>query len=181
MKNNTVLNHLISILLLPITVTVVIPIVVTNYFSNVNLYEAGNTTLPLLGIALISLGTALVLYTIFLFAFKGKGTLAPWNPTNFLVTEGPYAYVRNPMIIGVIIILVGQSLFLNSVYVAFWMFAFAFINNIYFHQFEEAELERKFGNDYSDYSFEVKRWFPRMTAYKKAKNAFKNSNGIHAN
>ncbi len=181
MYNNTVFNHLISILLLPFTVTVIIPIILTNYFTKVIIYDTGNHLLPLLGIVIITLGTALVIYTILLFAFKGKGTLAPWNPTNYLVTEGPYAYVRNPMIIGVIVILAGQSLLLNSAYVALWMLGFAILNNLYFHQFEEAELERKFGNDYSDYSYHVRRWIPRISPYKNSKKSIKNSDGVHAN
>ena len=61
-------------------------------------------------------GVGLLLFAASLrqFAVRGKGTLAPWDPPKHLVVEGPYRYVRNPMISGVLFVLLGEALVLRS-------------------------------------------------------------------
>lgn len=59
-------------------------------------------------------GLALFGSTLFLFWTRGRGTLAPWDPPRVFVAKGPYRYVRNPMIGGVIFILLAEALVLRS-------------------------------------------------------------------
>ena len=54
-------------------------------------------------------GLAMLVWTVTLFVRVGRGTLAPWDPTRRLVARGPYARVRNPMISGVLAIIVGEA------------------------------------------------------------------------
>ncbi len=101
-----------AIALLPGTVTVLVPLLVLlANGSNVGWGLAeGPAVLPvLLGIALIGAGFALWLWTVRLFARVGRGTLAPWDPTRHIVIEGPYRHVRNPMIVAVLTVLVGEA------------------------------------------------------------------------
>ena len=65
-------------------------------------------------------GFALWVWTVRLFARIGRGTLAPWDPTERLVVEGPYAHVRNPMITGVLAVLLGEALIFGSTAIAIW-------------------------------------------------------------
>src|SRR5262249_19244413 len=98
------LKHLFAIVLLPGTVAVVIPALILS-FEGVNIRPAT----AVLGACAIAAGLGLVAWTIALFVRLGRGTLAPWDPTSRLVVQGPYSYVRNPMITGVGTILAGEA------------------------------------------------------------------------
>jgi protein-S-isoprenylcysteine O-methyltransferase Ste14 len=73
---------------------------------------SNHVVLPILGGVLIFLGLGLMIATIRLFMRVGKGTLAPWNPTQRLVVQGVYRHVRNPMISGVFFTLLGEAVLL---------------------------------------------------------------------
>lgn len=118
-----------------------------------------------LGGLIFLFGFALFVWCISLFARIGKGTLAPWDPTKRLVVAGPYRHVRNPMISGVAMMLVGEALFHGSRVLAFWTLIFIAFNYLYFIEFEEPGLERRFGEDYVLYKASVPRWIPRLTPW----------------
>jgi protein-S-isoprenylcysteine O-methyltransferase Ste14 len=107
-------------------------------------------------------GFALFAWCVALFARVGRGTLAPWDPTRRLVVVGPYRHVRNPMISGVLGMLLGEALVLGSRVVAAWCATFLVINQIYFVLLEEPGLVARFGDDYRAYRAAVPRWVPRM-------------------
>jgi protein-S-isoprenylcysteine O-methyltransferase Ste14 len=111
-------------------------------------------------------GSALFVYTVFLFKTIGYGTLAPWSPTQKLIVDGPYQYCRNPMITGVFFMLLGEGMMLYSVNVLIWAVAFFVINTVYFIFIEERELLQRFGGDYLKYKKHVPRWIPRLTPYR---------------
>jgi len=113
----------------------------------------------------LTLGLTLAYKTVFLFFRKGEGTPAPWDPPQKLVILGPYRYVRNPMITGAIFILIGEILFLGSLYILAWACIFFVGNHIWFMFFEEKGLEKRFGQSYLEYEKHVPRWIPRLTPY----------------
>jgi len=76
--------------------------------------SVGSVLLQVVGFALLSLGLLLFVASLRRFATDGKGTLAPWDPPNKFVVRGPYQFVRNPMISGVILLLFGEALVLLS-------------------------------------------------------------------
>src|SRR5262249_10770128 len=96
---------------------------------------------------------------------RGRGTLAPWDPPRQFVVAGPYRYVRNPMISGVIAILAGEACVLASRPHAGWAALFAAINAIYIPLFEEPMLAARFGEPYAAYRRHVRRFVPRLTPY----------------
>jgi protein-S-isoprenylcysteine O-methyltransferase Ste14 len=98
---------------------------------------------------------------VYLFAKIGHGTLAPWDPTRNLVAVGPYRYIRNPMITGVALMLLGQALLWGSRVLGIWACIFILVNHLYFVQLEEPGLERRFGENYRAYKANVPRWIPR--------------------
>jgi protein-S-isoprenylcysteine O-methyltransferase Ste14 len=158
------LRHLLSILLLPFMVVVIVP---AWLFNN----AAGDTRwsdaaligclLRVAGLALFAMGFGLFSWCVSLFARVGRGTLAPWDPTRNLVAEGPYRYVRNPMISGVVAMLWGEALLWGSIAVGLWACAFIAINHVYFVLSEEPGLEQRFGESYRIYKANVPRWIPR--------------------
>ena len=158
-----ILRHLLSVLLLPFVVVVVVPRWLMSRLDSPLLHggAAMTTSMQIAGAILFAAGFALFAWCVSLFARVGKGTLAPWDPTQRLVAQGPYRYVRNPMISGVVAMLAGETLFHNSLRVAEWFVTFLIINQTYFILLEEPGLERRFGEEYKRYKAKVPRWIPR--------------------
>lgn len=164
MKTPSTWQQLKAILLLPFMVLVIIPMVLYFLFEN-NFIPVKVTIRIVSGILLLIFGLLLFVQSVILFIKIGKGTLAPWNPTQNLVVQGLYRYTRNPMILGVILMLFSEALLLNSLPILIWMFLFFIINTIYFIKKEEPDLEKKYGIDYLEYKKNVPRWIPRFTAW----------------
>jgi protein-S-isoprenylcysteine O-methyltransferase Ste14 len=119
----------------------------------------------IVGLALLSEGLLLVTVTVRLFMNIGKGTLAPWDPTQRLVVTGVYGYVRNPMISGVFAILAAETIIFRSPPLLIWSLGFLIVNIIYMPLIEEPSLRRRFGAAYDEYARNVPRWFPRSTPW----------------
>jgi protein-S-isoprenylcysteine O-methyltransferase Ste14 len=84
--------------------------------------------------------------------FKTKGTPVPINPPPKLVTDGPYAYSRNPMMTGLFMIMAGIGILFGSITLTFIMTPlFVFISILEFKYIEEPELMKRFGKEYSGY------------------------------
>ncbi len=107
-------------------------------------------------------GLALAAWTVRLFLTMGKGTPAPWDPPRKLVVRGPYRHLRNPMISGVLALLLAEAVVFRSWPLAAWMALFLLANAVYFRLSEEKGLERRFGQDYRLYKAQVPRWLPRL-------------------
>lgn len=105
--------------------------------------------------------------TVSLFMTVGDGTPAPWAPPRKFVVEGPYRYVRNPMLLSVLAILITETCFLGSVPILAWCLVFWLINTLYFIYVEEPGLEKRFGPDYVEYKKHVRRWLPRLKPWKR--------------
>jgi protein-S-isoprenylcysteine O-methyltransferase Ste14 len=158
------LRHLLSIAILPGTVTVLVPFwIAQRYGVALVLGESAlEAALQLVGLALFAVGLLLFLASLRLFAIEGRGTLAPWDPPRALVVRGPYRFVRNPMISGVIFILFGECLVLLSPPHGVWAVAFLMLNLLYIPLMEEPQLERRFGESYREYRRHVRRFLPRL-------------------
>lgn len=89
------------------------------------------------------------------------GTPAPWNPPRGLVIRGIYAYVRNPMVISVFIVLLGESILCGSIPLLLWAGFFIASAVIFVYLFEEKDLRKRFGDAYKQYEKQVPRWIPR--------------------
>ena len=149
------LRHLVAIVVLPGTVTVLIPALLLD--------DTALAPWPLaaLGAVLLAAGVGTIGWTVSLFAGVGKGTLAPWDPPRRLVVRGPYRHVRNPMISGVLTVLLGEAALFGSVAVLIWAGVVFSINAVYFVAVEEPDLRQRFGAEYDAYAARVPRWIPR--------------------
>ena len=111
------------------------------------------------GLVLIVMAFSIDLSSLFLF-FKKHTTPNPFRPENTtgLVTSGLYKYTRNPMYVGLLIILTGYTVWLGSVTPFFLLpLFFWLITNMQIKP-EERILEEKFGQEYLDYKKLVRRW-----------------------
>lgn len=111
-----------------------------------------------LAIILFLCGFIIMLLCILRFALEGRGTLSPADPTKKLVISGLYKYSRNPMYVGVMLMLIGESVYYNfsglwvytlCIFIAFYLFILFF---------EEPRLRRDFGDEYRQYCQRVRRW-----------------------
>jgi protein-S-isoprenylcysteine O-methyltransferase Ste14 len=148
-------RQLAAVVLLPGTVCVLVPAMLVS--------DAAISPWPLalLGGVLLALGLGVIAWTVSLFACVGRGTLAPWDPTSKLVVRGPYRYVRNPMISGVIAVLLGEAALFGSLTLLIWAAVVFAVNAVYFPLVEEPGLRRRFGAEYDEYAARTPRWLPR--------------------
>ncbi|MFQ5512991.1 MAG: methyltransferase family protein [Myxococcota bacterium] len=164
MRLTALLRHLAAITALPVTVTLVVPLWLA-HSQEVSWSSFGGVG----GLArtagagvLLSLGLALFAASLHGFATRGEGTLAPWDPPLRLVVDGPYRFVRNPMISGVCFVLLGEAVLLGSWVHGLWAVFFILLNAIYIPLVEEPQLERRFGEAYREYRGHVPRLVPRL-------------------
>jgi protein-S-isoprenylcysteine O-methyltransferase Ste14 len=116
------------------------------------------------GIMVGTIGAAIAVWCILIFAFVGKGTPAPFDPPRKLVTRGPYRFVRNPMYIGATLALAGASLYYWSAALLGYTGVFLFFCHVFVTLYEEPVLRRTFQQEYEEYCSRVKRWWPTVRA-----------------
>jgi protein-S-isoprenylcysteine O-methyltransferase Ste14 len=114
-------------------------------------------SIPILVIGLFMISWSMITF------FRKKGTPVPFNPPPKLVLNGPYAYMRNPMLTGLFITLFGCGIYFNSISLAFIFTPFFIICNlIEIKYIEEPELEKRLGKDYLEYKKKVPRFIPKI-------------------
>lgn len=151
-------------LLMPVTVLVVVPGLVYWKASPWDTRWSASPDLFLVvtpGLGLILIGSGLVLWTTALF-WEARGTPAPWHPPETFVVEGPYRHVRNPMILGVLMILAGEALLTGSVLIGTWALLFWGFYHGMLRIYEEPDLRERFGPRFRRYCDRVPRWRPRL-------------------
>jgi protein-S-isoprenylcysteine O-methyltransferase Ste14 len=104
------------------------------------------------------IGVMILFWCFWDFTFKGRGTPAPTDPPKELVITGLYRYVRNPMYVGVLMIIISHFLWFKTIS----MIAYSVVVFTAFHLFvtlyEEPHLKRIFGAAYEEYCKQVPRW-----------------------
>ena len=110
------------------------------------------------GVVLFVVGFIIMMDCILRFAYQGKGTLSPADPTRALVVNGLYQYSRNPMYIGVMLILAGEAIFFEQGRFWFYVIGVGLLFNLFIILVEEPRLIRDFGTAYEAYQKNVRRW-----------------------
>jgi protein-S-isoprenylcysteine O-methyltransferase Ste14 len=124
-----------------------------------------SVALQVAGAVLLAAGAGVLAQTVIRFAVEGRGTPFPGAPTEHLVVGGLYRYVRNPMYLAVIAIILGQAAILGrGVLVAyaavFWAIVASFVRF-----YEEPTLSERYGEQYDAYRRAVRGWWPRTTPW----------------
>ncbi|MEO5325274.1 isoprenylcysteine carboxylmethyltransferase family protein [Mesorhizobium sp. CC13] len=131
-------------------------------------YSAPGAPGPLLavGAVLVAAGLAVLLHAFARFALEGLGTPAPIAPTERLVVGGPYRYVRNPMYVAVLSIILGQAVIFWSASLAVYAAAVGMAFALFVRFYEEPVLARRYGRAYETYRRHVPGWLPRLTPWR---------------
>jgi protein-S-isoprenylcysteine O-methyltransferase Ste14 len=151
------LRSVFYMLLLPGTVVAWIPIWLSTF-------DGGRVELGAarwIGLPLMLAGAAGLLWCIWDFAQRGRGTLAPVDPPQIVVHTGLYRVVRNPMYLAVVTTIVGEALLAESWWLFGWAIVVAATVHVFVVGYEEPTLRREFGATYDSYCQSVPRWLPR--------------------
>jgi protein-S-isoprenylcysteine O-methyltransferase Ste14 len=121
-----------------------------------------------IGVTLLAAGMMLWIWCVAWFIRAGGGgTPVPFNPPHELVTLGPYAWTRNPMLTGVFSFIFGIGFIFHSMSMVFvWTPIFVIVNVVELKLVEEPELERRFGARYREYRGRVPMFVPKPPAEK---------------
>lgn len=151
------LKNILFVILQPGIVAGAVPyLLVRNRLSNLlNLPFQGYQYLALL---LFLAGMTIVFHCVFRFFKDGLGTLSPVIPTKQLVISGLYKYSRNPMYIGVMLLLIGEVVFCTEVNLLIYAILVFIAFNLFVVFKEEPRLKRDFGEQYNNYKHRVRRW-----------------------
>jgi protein-S-isoprenylcysteine O-methyltransferase Ste14 len=114
------------------------------------------------GVVLLTAGIVVLVHAFVRFVVEGVGTPAPVAPTQHLVVGGLYRYVRNPMYLAVVAVIVGQALVLGQLILLLYAAAVAFAFVAFVHWYEEPALTAQFGPQYEEYRGAVPAWWPRL-------------------
>jgi protein-S-isoprenylcysteine O-methyltransferase Ste14 len=149
------LRALISFLVLPGTVAGLIPAWIVST-------DRGWGHGLIIGAVPLAIGLVMLLWCVRDFYVSGKGTLAPWDPPRRLVIVGLYRFTRNPMYVGIALLLAGWSLLTASPLLAGYMVFLAIAFHLRVVLYEEPRLKKKFGEEWAKYAATVPRWLPRL-------------------
>jgi protein-S-isoprenylcysteine O-methyltransferase Ste14 len=119
----------------------------------------------LVAAVLIAAGTVPLVESIWRFVKVGRGTLMPAVPTEHLVVSGLYRYVRNPMYVGVLAALAGETLLIEQRCVVIYWLVVTAIMHLFVVFYEEPTLARRYGAEYAQFKKMVPRWLPRLTPW----------------
>lgn len=123
---------------------VVLPIVVSPLFQNI-------------GLGLAGIGFLLGLLSLYAFT-KARTTVNPHGSVKTIVSSGVYRLTRNPIYLGMVLMLIGFPLAFGNVWGIPLAPVFIFLMNKLVIEHEEAYLEKKFGEAYTGYRSRVRRW-----------------------
>ena len=112
-------------------------------------------------VSFIIMGAALYLACLWVFAIVGRGTPGPWDAPRKFVAVGPYRWVRNPIYIAALLVVVGEAWLFLSFSLLVYAGTMALLLHLFVITYEEPTLRRRFGETYSGYLTAVPRWIPR--------------------
>jgi protein-S-isoprenylcysteine O-methyltransferase Ste14 len=123
-------------------------------------------------IAAVMIGPGLIpLFASMLrFITEGRGTLVPAVPTERLVVSGLYRYVRNPMYVGVLTTLAGETVLFAAHQMVNYLIVVLILVHLFVVLYEEPTLARRHPEDYPRYKRNVPRWLPRLKPWNDAGN-----------
>lgn len=120
------------------------------------------TALRLVGVVLLVVGVVVLVSAFAQFVVEGIGTPAPVAPTQRLVVSGLYRYVRNPIYLALLSVIVGQALVLGQPRLFAYAAAVALACVVFVAAYEEPTLRQRYGADYDAYRRAVPAWWPRL-------------------
>jgi len=159
-----ILGSAVFLVVAPGTVAVYVPWRISHWHSAPPLL--GFAPFRVIGVLMIATGLPVLLDSFARFALQGLGTPAPVAPPSRLVITGLYRYVRNPMYVAVVSLILGQGLFFGNVRLLEYAAAVWLGFHLFVLLYEEPTLRQSFGADYQQFCANVPRWIPRLKSWR---------------
>jgi protein-S-isoprenylcysteine O-methyltransferase Ste14 len=105
-------------------------------------------------------GSAFYLACVWAFAVVGRGTPGPWDPPRHFVAVGPYRWVRNPIYVSALLVVLGEAWLFVSRSLLIYAGVMAIVFHLFVVGYEEPALRKAFGQTYVGYTGRVRRWLP---------------------
>ena len=150
------LKNLLFTLVVPGTVAVYLPLLIAQHHPPVS------GSLFVLALAVLALGGAIYAWCVWDFATVGRGTPAPIDAPKRLVVRGLYRYTRNPMYVGVLLVILGWAVLFRTAALCLYALVVGMCFHLFVVLYEEPHLQQEFGGEYDDYRGQVGRWLPRL-------------------
>ena len=152
-----------SLLVRNLVFTVVVPGAGAVYGPWWILTRGGGSPTPIVwpAVAVILVGAAGYLWCLWVFATVGRGTPGPWDAPRRVVAVGPYRWVRNPMYLAALLVVLGETWLFLSLPLLLYAGALAVLVALFVIGYEEPTLRRRFGESYLQYQRTIARWIPR--------------------
>lgn len=115
----------------------------------------------LVGMAVFTIGLAAYLFCSIWLIYFGKGPHVEFDPPKVFVATGPYRWVRNPVVITLLVTVLGEAIFLGSIGIAVLLLLGLPVAHYQVTRVEEPRLAKRFGVSYEEYCRRVPRWIPR--------------------
>ncbi len=165
------MDCLLYVFIGPFTVLYIIPQFLLDLETDSLLHGFGINTIALVGRAFMLSGALLAIWCGLVMKIAGKGTPFVTSPPTSVLQKGIYSYSRNPMMLAIILTLFGEALNFGSLLLFVWLLAWGRAGHLIVVQYEEPQLERRFGEEYVNYCKQVNRWIPlfKKTAFQCAK------------
>ena len=137
----------------------VLILVISNYFSSKKIDLILLPNQDLISFIIFLIGVLILINPIFKF-IESKTTIDPikFKKVNKLITSGIYKYSRNPMYLGLLIIVISTSIFYLNIFSTTTPILFYFWINRFQIKREEIFLTEKFGKEYLVYMTKTRRW-----------------------
>jgi len=132
---------------------------------NLQLFPVNIGSVRYCGLISMIIGTVINLKCYWDLIFSGKGTPDPLIPTGKLVSRGLYQFMRNPVYVGLFLILFGEAVLFMSAVLLIYSLLWLLVLNLIVVFIEEPSLKRRFGDSYDDYLESVPRWIPRLKVF----------------
>ena len=152
------LGTLVFFVAAPGTTAGLVPWLVTGWEGSPSGWDA----VDLLGVLVGLVGLTMVVACFVRFVREGRGTPAPTAPTEELVVGGLYRYLRNPMYVGVGLVIAGQCLAFRSLSLVVWLALFTVAVTVFVVAYEQPTLRARYGASYDAYCRSVPAVVPRL-------------------
>jgi protein-S-isoprenylcysteine O-methyltransferase Ste14 len=118
--------------------------------------------LRILGVPLMLVGIPLTAWCAYILLGPGRGKAVPYDSPDGLSISGPYTRIRNPFMLGWLLILWGEVIFICSIPLLVYAIVLSLCIHFWVLAFEEPSLEDRYGDEYRQYKTNVPRWIPKL-------------------
>ena len=162
-RSRAIVGSILFFFIAPFVVAGVLPFLIFGWALTQPLFGLFDTRK--IGAIAILIGLGCLLECFGRFALEGRGTPSPVAQTEILVVSGLYRFVRNPMYVAVLTIVLGEGLLLGNALIFAYAAAIWIVFHLFVRFYEEPQLVRRFGASYETYRQDVRRWWPRLTPW----------------